>query len=83
MPPEEERNNYGGKVYRMVAGGSSWQVKHEGKVLSPTTALSSRLSTLAAECAIANQPSQLVVHRADETIEDEWTYGDDPYPPPG
>jgi hypothetical protein len=33
--------------------------------------------------AIANQPSQLVVHRADGTIEVEWTYDNDPYPPKG
>lgn len=33
--------------------------------------------------AKANEPSQLVVHRADGTIEYEYTYGDDPYPPPG
>jgi hypothetical protein len=26
------------------------------------------------------QPSQVKVHREDGTIEDEFTYGDDPYP---
>ncbi|MDQ4143794.1 MAG: DUF2188 domain-containing protein [Actinomycetota bacterium] len=33
--------------------------------------------------AKANQPSQLVVHRANGTIEYQYTYGDDPYPPSG
>lgn len=28
-------------------------------------------------------PSQVVVHRADGTIENEFTYGNDPYPPQG
>ena len=33
--------------------------------------------------AKANQPSQLVVHKMDGTIEHEYTYGNDPYPPRG
>lgn len=37
----------------------------------------------AVELAKKNQPSQLLIHRADGTIEDERTYGDDPYPPKG
>ena len=36
-----------------------------------------------AEVAKANALSQLVIHRADGTIEDERTYGEDPYPPAG
>ena len=28
-------------------------------------------------------PSQVKVHRTDGTIEDEFTYGDDPFPPRG
>jgi len=31
--------------------------------------------------ARSNPPSQLVVHKADGTIEYEYTYGDDPFPP--
>ena len=37
----------------------------------------------AAEIARGNEPSQLLIKRADGTIEDERTYGDDPYPPAG
>lgn len=33
--------------------------------------------------ARANRPSQLLIQRRDGTIEDERTYGDDPYPPKG
>lgn len=33
--------------------------------------------------AKANQPSSLRIHKADGTIEEERTYGSDPYPPPG
>jgi len=35
------------------------------------------------ELAKANQPSQLIIKRRDGTIEDERTYGNDPYPPRG
>lgn len=35
------------------------------------------------ELAIANQPSQLIIQRQDGTIEDERTYGSDPFPPRG
>jgi hypothetical protein len=70
------------KVYRVVPAAGRWQVKHEGAVLSnhdtkPPAIESGR------RVALANQPSQLVVHHADGTIELEWTYGDDPYPPKG
>ncbi|MFC5560224.1 DUF2188 domain-containing protein [Ureibacillus thermophilus] len=30
-----------------------------------------------------NIPSQVKVHNQDGTISDEWTYGDDPFPPRG
>lgn len=30
-----------------------------------------------------NEPSQLIIKRKDGTIEDERTYGNDPYPPRG
>ena len=29
------------------------------------------------------QNGQLIIHRSDGTIQEEYTYGDDPYPPPG
>lgn len=70
------------KRYEVVPGSGDWSVKHEGKVLS-----THRLKTAAIDAGVkvarANQPSQLVIHRADGTIEDERTYGEDPYPPPG
>lgn len=30
-----------------------------------------------------NMPSQVIVHNMDGTISDEWTYGNDPFPPRG
>jgi hypothetical protein len=70
------------KVYRVVPLGTNWQVKHDGKVLS-NHALKSLAIDAGKKAALANQPSQLVIHRADGTIETEYTYGNDPYPPVG
>ena len=70
------------KVYRVVPNGTNWQVKHNGQVLSNHT-LKANAIDAGRRVAIANQPSQLVVHRADGTIETEYTYGNDPYPPVG
>jgi hypothetical protein len=39
--------------------------------------------TAGVKVAKANQPSSLKICRKDGTIEDERTYGNDPYPPRG
>jgi hypothetical protein len=64
------------KIYRVVPIGSQWQVKHDGAVLS-THGLKQAAIDSGRGLALANAPSQLVVHRADGTIEFEWTYGND------
>ncbi len=69
-------------VFRVVPYGTNWQVKFEGRVLSNHLLKGSAISEGQA-VAKANRPSQLVVHKADGTIEFEWTYDNDPYPPRG
>lgn len=69
-------------VYHVVPSGTNWQVKHNQEVLSNHTYKEDAVDK-GREYALANQPSQLVIHRADGTIETEHTYGDDPYPPAG
>ncbi len=61
-----------------------WQVKKrkasEPESRHPTKVLAvARAKELAKAC----QPSQVIVHRQNGTIEDESTYGADPYPPAG
>lgn len=68
------------KIYRVVPAASKWQVKHEGIVLSTHQVKQDAIDS-GRRVAKANAPSQLFVHRADGTIEFEWTYGNDPYPP--
>jgi len=70
------------KIYHVVPNGTNWQVKHNGQVLS-NHYLKTEAVSAGQRAAKANQPSQLVVHKADGTIEYEYTYGGDPFPPAG
>lgn len=70
------------KRYDVVPASGNWAVKHNGNTLS-THVLKSTAVDAGVKVARANAPSQLFIHRADGTIEDERTYGSDPYPPPG
>lgn len=69
-------------VYRVVPDGTDWEVTHDGSVLSRYVRKDDAVER-GRKYAIADQPSQLVVHRSNGTIEFEWTYGNDPYPPVG
>jgi hypothetical protein len=72
------------RVFHVVPCGSQWDLVHVD-----TGARLSHLDTKRAaleegrRTAREHQPSQLVIHHSDGTIEDESTYRDDPYPPPG
>lgn len=70
------------KVYRVQHISATWHVRHEGSTLS-THVLKTDAVSAGQKTAKANRPSQLVVHRTDGTIEYEYTYDNDPYPPKG
>jgi hypothetical protein len=70
------------KVFRVVPHGTNWEVKYNGKVLTSHYNKEPAIES-GRKYALANQPSQLVIHKADGTIEVEYTYGNDPYPPRG
>lgn len=70
------------KRYDLVPSGSYWAVTHGGSTLF-THVTKADAIIAGVTVARANQPSQLLIHRANGTIEDERTYGDDPYPPRG
>jgi Uncharacterized protein conserved in bacteria (DUF2188) len=71
-------------VYHVKPNGDSmWQVaQQEGAALSQHDTKRAALEA-ARKVAKNDQPSQVVVHEADGTIETEWTYQVDPYPPKG
>jgi hypothetical protein len=69
-------------VFRVQWINSIWHVRHEGSTLS-THVVKADAVNAGQKVAKANRPSQLVVHRKDGTIEYEYTYDNDPYPPKG
>ncbi|GAA3012847.1 DUF2188 domain-containing protein [Actinokineospora diospyrosa] len=70
------------KVYEVAPDGTRWKVSHSGQVLSRHDKKADAVDA-GRRVAKANAPSQLIIKRANGTIEDESTYGDDPYPPRG
>lgn len=70
------------KQFHVVPRGSLWQVTDAAGVRSNHLNKSDAIDAGVA-MAKQNQPSQLLIHRANGTIEDERTYGQDPYPPRG
>jgi hypothetical protein len=65
------------KVYRVVPNQGNWNVTHNGMVLSHHYRKDTAIDA-GRQVARANEPSQLVVHKADGTFEYEYTYGNDP-----
>ncbi len=72
----------GRKQYFVSPDGDMWKVTHLGTTLSRHYTKAVAIDS-GRTVAKANQPSQLIVQKADGTFETEWTYGNDPYPPPG
>jgi hypothetical protein len=68
--------------YHVVTSGQYWAVKSAGVVISNHFTKTAAIDA-GVVVARAHRPSQLIIHRADGTIEDERTYGDDPFPPRG
>lgn len=71
-------------VYEVAPRGSEWTVKKRGleRPLHVETTKAVAVEK-GVEVARKHAPSQLLIKRADGTIEDERTYGNDPYPPAG
>jgi uncharacterized protein YdaT len=61
-----------------------WKVKITG-AKRPSSKHDTRSEAIerARELAKDNKPAQVIVHRRNRTIETEFTYERDPYPPPG
>ncbi|KAF0259841.1 hypothetical protein CMMCAS08_15625 [Clavibacter michiganensis subsp. michiganensis] len=70
------------KRYDVVYKLSVWTVTHAGSTVSTHSTKQYAIDAGVA-LARANQPSQLIIHQSDGTIEDERTYGNDPFPPRG
>jgi hypothetical protein len=80
--PNERNTMATRKQYWVQYLESRWKVRHNGTTLS-SHAVKDDAVNAGVTVAKANAPSELVICRADGTIEDKRTYGDDPYPPKG
>lgn len=71
-------------VYEVAPQGSRWKVQRRGAAKAAKT-FKDKAPAIAYGKGVAknNQPSQLVIKKQDGTIQTEYTYGDDPYPPSG
>jgi len=71
-------------VYEVAPSQGRWSVKQRGAA-SADSVWDTKPPAIDRSVVLArgNQPSQLIIKRADGTIEDERTYGNDPYPPRG
>ena len=71
-------------IYDVSRHELGWQVKKRGNLQATSVhKVKDEAVQRARALALANQPSQVVVRRLNGTIEFEWTYGNDPYPPQG
>lgn len=66
-------------VYWISPHDDGWKVQRQGgERASNVYPTKEQAIERGRELAKANEPSQLVMQRADGTIEKEWTYGHDP-----
>lgn len=70
------------KIYFVSPQGSSWVVTHNKQLISTHYTKAAAVDE-GRRVAKRNAPSQLRVMRQDGTIEQEFTYELDPYPPLG
>lgn len=72
-------------VFHVATHEGKWVVRRERRPDGEYDAFETKDEAVERARRIAREeiPSQVKVHRTDGTIEDEFTYGDDPFPPRG
>jgi hypothetical protein len=72
-------------VFHVATRDGKWVVTREGRPDGEFDAFETQHEAIerARDEAQQQRPSQVKIHRADGTIQNEFTYGDDPYPPAG
>jgi hypothetical protein len=74
------------EIFHVTPFHNGWQVKGQGATRFDQEAVvdtKERAVQLAREAAAEFDRSQIIIHKADGTIEEERTYGDDPRSIPG
>ena len=71
-------------VYHVKPSDDGWVVEKEGaKRASSKHGKKDEAVKQARSYAEKQQPSQIIIHKKDGSIQEERTYGDDPHPPRG
>lgn len=71
-------------IYHVLPAEEGWEGKREDAIRASVTGKEKEeVVEKTIEYARNRMPSQVIVHKADGTIQMEHTYGDDPYPPQG
>jgi hypothetical protein len=78
LEPVSTRN-----TYYVSPEGQNWKVTKEGGIEISRHQTQRAAIRFAVDEAYANPPSQVLVQGEDGQFRTEWTYGKDPYPPPG
>ncbi len=74
------------KQYYVVLHDGEWKIKHEGKHIgiAPSQKAAIRAAVnLAHQDGRNGHDAQVLVQGQNHQFRVEWTYGHDPYPPPG
>ena len=71
------------KRYDIVPKGDDWALTSGGKTVEKHDTKDAAVKAGANRAKKEPGNSQLIIHRKDGTIQDERTYGADPYPPRG
>jgi hypothetical protein len=72
--------------YIVVLHNNEWKVSFEGKHYGPYATQAAAIRTAvdsAHKAGKAGQDAQVLIQGKDNKFRTEWTYGNDPYPPPG
>jgi hypothetical protein len=72
--------------YYVVLHQSQWKIEHEGKHYGPYQTQKQAIRAAVDTAHKAGQQghdAQVLVQGANNQFRTEWTYGHDPYPPPG
>ncbi|ALM50324.1 hypothetical protein AMR72_16390 [Flavobacterium psychrophilum] len=72
------------KIYHVLPAEDGWEGRLEDALRASVTGKNKEeVLERTVELAQNRMPSQVIIHKADGTIQTEHTYGDDPYPPKG
>ena len=74
-------------IFHISPSGAKWTVKRDGALQTyhdtKAEAVDTGRTAARREWETFKRPSQCVVHKGDGSFEEEWTYGEDPFPPKG